>query len=102
MSKKFSLGVEEEGSYKNFNQNYPRKPKRNNKYTNGTHMKQKISTTHIVNSYKEFTQSSLKEFPTLKEYCEFVCVGDYTVFDDYNSLAQAMLQDELDKGIPHG
>jgi hypothetical protein len=55
-----------------------------------------LNTEETVKNYV-----TSKEFPTLRDYCLYVCGGDFTAFDDYNSLAQYMLKDELGKGIPH-
>lgn len=64
-----------------------------------------LSTKTTIKDYSENTKNNtdineLNEFPTLRDYCLYVCGGDFTAFDNYNTLAIEMMNDELNKGIP--
>lgn len=64
-----------------------------------------ITTQDTLESYFEInsgnTDSDEKaNFPTLYDYALYLCGGDFTAFDDYNALANAMENDRQLKGIP--
>ena len=55
-----------------------------------------LSTEQTI---KEYNQINTDEFPTLRDYCLYLCGGDFTAFDDYNALANFMMEDDLNKGV---
>ena len=57
-----------------------------------------LSTQQTINEYKAIRDTD--EFPTLRDYCLYACGGDFTAFDDCNTLANEMMNDDLLKGIP--
>lgn len=64
-----------------------------------------LSTKSAIADYSEITKGNTDSdertnFPTLRDYCLYLCGGDFTAFDDYNTLANFMMDDDLKKGIP--
>lgn len=64
-----------------------------------------LSTKSAIANYAEISNGStdadeLANFPTLRDYCLYLCGSDFTAFDDYNTLANHIMQDDLHKGVP--
>jgi len=63
-----------------------------------------LSTKSTIAEYSEMTANSLDSdnqlfFSTFRDFCLYLCGGDFTAFDDYNTLANEMMNDDLKKGI---
>ena len=63
-----------------------------------------LCTKSAIADYSEINCSNTDSdervnFPTFKDYCLYLCGGDFTAFDDYNLLASKMMNDDLKKGI---
>ena len=64
-----------------------------------------LSTKSAIADYSEINSGNtdsdeLTNFPAFRDYCLYLCGGDFTAFDDYNTLANEMMNDDLKKGIP--
>jgi len=57
-----------------------------------------LNSKAIIAAYSEI-DSINSDFPTFRDYCLYVCGGDYAAFDDYNTLANHMMNDDLKKGV---
>jgi len=63
-----------------------------------------LNTKSVIADYSEITKGNTDSnehtnFPTLRDYALYLCSGDFTAFDDYNTLANEMMNDDLKKGI---
>jgi hypothetical protein len=54
-----------------------------------------ISTESTIVEYREFDSDTRIEFPTFREYCLYLCGGDFTAFDDYETLSKEMKKEDL-------
>jgi len=54
-----------------------------------------ISTESTIDEYRKFDSDARLEFPTFREYCLYLCGGDFTAFDDYKTLSKEMEKENL-------